>query len=203
MHFELDNTYHVYNRGNNKGRIFFNPWNYSFFIKKVAAEWSPYCDILCYTLMHNHFHFILQPAERGSTRIIIQDHASHLQVLSKVIGKTLSSYANAINNQNKTTGSLFTKKTRAKCLTNEAICKDDLTISDYLLNCFHYVHNNPLAARLVKDASQWQWTSWHEYFGDVKDGLCNLELAHKIFGPEIFQRDDERPLDSRAIIGIW
>jgi len=35
MHFEKGYTYHIYNRGNNRQRIFFNHRNYLFFIEKM------------------------------------------------------------------------------------------------------------------------------------------------------------------------
>ncbi len=205
MHFNADHIYHVYNRGNNKTKIFFNDANYLFLLKKVRVEWLPYCNLLSYCLMPNHFHFILQPTERGCDNIIVKDGPSALQVLSKKIGHTLSSYTRAINNQNKTTGSLFQKKTKAKCLTDESICVDGLRISDYLENCFKYIHNNPLASLLVADLCNWQWSSWHEYYGTTGEKLCNIELAGRIFGLDFLRHHslERNSLYQQAITRIW
>jgi hypothetical protein len=52
--------------------------------------------------MPNHFHFMLQPKNEGCETIVLKEKSTHLQVLSKTIGKTLSSYTQAINIQNKT-----------------------------------------------------------------------------------------------------
>jgi len=60
--------------------------------------------------MPNHFHFMLLAKPDGCKNIILKDQPSHLQKLSKVIGKTLSSYTMAIHIQNETTGNLFQKK---------------------------------------------------------------------------------------------
>ena len=117
MHFIPNEIYHVYNRGNNKQLIFFNDNNYIFFLKKIRHEWGNHCDILCYCLMPNHFHFMIVPNNEGCKNIILGDKITHMQNLSKTIGKTLSSYTKAINIQNQTTGNLFQKKTQAKCLT--------------------------------------------------------------------------------------
>ncbi len=107
MHFIPNEVYHVYNRGNNKQPIFFNEKNYLFFLKKIRNEWKDYCEIICYCLMPNHFHFMLVPNEEGCTNIILGEQETHMQVFSKAIGKTLSSYTKAINIQNQTTGNLF------------------------------------------------------------------------------------------------
>jgi len=157
MHFEPEDIYHVYNRGNNKTRIFFNTKNYLYFLQKVKSEWLFYCDIFCYCLMPNHFHFMLQPNEDGCKSIVLKAKTTHLQNLSKVIGKTLSSYAQAINIQNNTTGNLFQKKTKAKCLTHSTLIEPPYARQDYLVNCFLYIHNNPLEAHLVSTLENWPY----------------------------------------------
>ena len=118
MHFTPEDIYHVYNRGNDKKTIFFNDNNYNFFLKKVRDEWTKYCEILAYTLMPNHFHFMLKPNAEACENIILGNKSTHMQNFSKTIGKTLSSYTQAINIQNGTTGNLFQKKTKCKCLSD-------------------------------------------------------------------------------------
>lgn len=159
MHFEPDHIYHIYNRGNNRVKIFFTPANYLFLLRKVKNEWLEYSDLLCYCLMPNHFHFMLQPKPEGCNYIQQQGQASHLQILSKTIGKTLSSYTQAMNVQNDTTGTLFQKKTKAKCLTDISFTIPKYTSQDYLINCFNYIHNNPLKAGLVTELKNWQYSS--------------------------------------------
>jgi len=74
--------------------------------------------------MPNHFHFMIVLNNEGRDNIVLGDKLSNIQNLSKVIGKTLSSYTKAINIQNKTTGNLFQKKTQAKCLSNQQYKND-------------------------------------------------------------------------------
>ena len=114
MHFEPNNIYHIYNRGNDKQTIFFNRNNYLFFLGKVRKEWLVYTDVLAYCLMPNHFHFLVVTNEEACRPIIIRGKETHMQQFSKCIGKTLSSYTQAINIQQNRTGNLFQKKTKAK-----------------------------------------------------------------------------------------
>ena len=134
MHFTPNEIYHVYNRGNDSQKIFFNDDNYVFFLKKIRKEWGKYCEILTYCLMPNHFHFMIVPTEEACENIYLGAKLSDLQNLSSTIGKTLSSYTKAINIQNQTKGNLFQKKTKAKNLnendsalnTMQVFCKKDV-----------------------------------------------------------------------------
>ena len=180
MHFEPNHIYHVYNRGNNKIPIFFNTENYLYLLRKVRTEWLTYCDILCYCLMPNHFHFMLVPNEAACNNIHLGDKLTHIQNLSKTIGKTLSSYTKAVNNQNQTRGNLFQKKTKAKCLSDVEYTGNKFTMKDYALTCFHYIHQNPLQANLVKALNKWIYSSFPDYYGYRNGTLCNKNLAMKL-----------------------
>ncbi len=56
-----DQYYHIYNRGNEKRNIFFNPDNYRFFLKRYGEYMSPYFDTYTYCLLQNHFHLLVKP----------------------------------------------------------------------------------------------------------------------------------------------
>jgi putative transposase len=182
MHFEPNQIYHVYNRGNNKQPIFFIEANYLYFLQKIKIEWKKYAGVLCYCLMPNHFHLMLVPNEEGCKNIILADKETHLQNLSKTIGKTLSSYTKAINLQNKKTGNLFQKKTKAKLLTEPNRLNDNFLNHDYLLTCFHYIHQNPLKAKLVNNLKEWMYSSYPDYYSNRNETICNKTLAIKLLG---------------------
>ncbi|MFA5463901.1 MAG: hypothetical protein WC265_07490, partial [Dysgonamonadaceae bacterium] len=59
MQFEQGYIYHIYNQGNNRQRIFFREENYTFFLQKMKKYLLPYCDILAWCLMPNHFHWMV------------------------------------------------------------------------------------------------------------------------------------------------
>ena len=115
MHLSQSEFYHIYNRGNNKQKIFFSDANYLFFLNKIRDQLLPVCKLISYCLMPNHFHIIIMATEKS-----IVDRPSFggkpMQEFPYRIGILLSSYSQAINKQNKTTGSLFQQKTKAKAL---------------------------------------------------------------------------------------
>lgn len=59
MKFTEGHLFHIYNKGNNRQEIFFRDENYLYFLRKVRKYIQPYCDILSYGLMPNHFHFLI------------------------------------------------------------------------------------------------------------------------------------------------
>ena len=109
MQFQVGDIFHIYNRGNNQQKIFFNDDNYRFFLKKISKEILPHCDILAYCMMRNHFHLLvhIKPAVKPNA-------------LNYGIAILLRSYTRAIQNQEKISGSLFQQKTKSKELNEPA-----------------------------------------------------------------------------------
>lgn len=169
MRFYPEQVYHIYNRGNNRQKIFFDEENYVFFLRKVRRQLLPHATMLCYCLMPNHFHFLIY------TRAdLVQD------ALNKAIGILLRSYTRAINLQEERTGSLFQQKTQAKPLSYVEL-DDGLVDLDfdahYPVSCFHYIHQNPLVAGLVDRLENWPFSSFLDYVGFRDGTLCDRDLA--------------------------
>ncbi|HKC34620.1 MAG TPA: hypothetical protein VKB95_01115 [Chitinophagaceae bacterium] len=177
MHLIQNEFYHVYNRGNNKQRIFFTHANYLFFLKKIREQLLPVSKIISYCLMPNHFHLIIMATSES-----IVERSSFggkpMQEFPYRIGVLLSSYSQAINKQNKTTGSLFQQKTKAKILIERI---GELQ-ENYLVNCFHYLHRNPANSNLVKELDQWPYSSYLDYAGLRNGTLCDKELFFSLTG---------------------
>ncbi len=55
--------YHIYNRGNNKENIFYQPKNYDYFLRKYKDYMAPWLDTYVYCLLPNHFHLVARIKE--------------------------------------------------------------------------------------------------------------------------------------------
>ena len=181
-------VYHIYNRGNNRKRLFYTQDNYQFFLAKIRKYISPHCDFLAYCLMPNHFHFLIHANERTilpynyvevDSKVRQNNTSIQMSRFSHGIQMLLSSYAKAINKRNKRTGSLFTQNTHTK-MTSRGAHK-----MDYTLWCFIYIHNNPVTSGLVDSPEKWIYSSYQEYLGQSTDPLCNLKLGKKLLSLEI------------------
>jgi hypothetical protein len=137
--------------------------------------------MLAYCLMPDHFDFLIN----ADIRTIQKKSFSGKQknVLSEGIKNLLSTYAKAINVQNKWTGSLFQQNTKAKCLERNEM--------DYGFTCFNYIHQNPFNARLVAKMEDWSYSSFRDYCGFRNGTLCNKKLAFQLLNlnEETFYKD--------------
>ncbi len=178
MQYIPNEVYHIYNRGNNKQSIFFNDENYLFFLRKIHNQLKPFCDILCWCLMPNHFHLIVNTTDQSCKPRPAFGNSS-IQELSYRIGILLSSYSQAINKQNGRTGSLFQQKTKSKNLSTK---KEQNNKGNYLVNAMHYCHQNPWKAGLVKSIEDWPYSSFLDYCGIRNGKLCNKSLLMELTG---------------------
>ena len=51
----FDTYYHIYNRGNNYGNLFYIERNYHYFLRKYWEYLNDFVDTLAYCLLKNHF----------------------------------------------------------------------------------------------------------------------------------------------------
>lgn len=200
MKYKKGQIYHVFNQGNNRQVIFYENENYLYFLRKVRQYILPYADILCYCLMPNHFHFLIIPNQLASSpsnsvkpRLKLEQLKGHdldkQEKLSQNIGILLSSYTKAVNKKYQRSGSLFRGRTKVK----DGWVDDTLTVknvnsplffrpeNDYGCQCFHYIHQNPVKAKLVKKETDWIYSSAKDYAGLRNGTLCNQDLAKRIF----------------------
>ena len=207
MYFIPNQVYHIYNRGNNKQRIFFHEKNYAFFLEKINKQLSPCCEMLCWCLMPNHFHLLVYATEKSCIERS-SFGGKPMQEFAYRIGVLLSSYSQAINRQNDTTGSLFQQKTKAKCVTGRDApsgLKDYGSNSKYLITCLHYIHQNPWKAKLVNKMEDWEYSSFKEYIGGSMQLKCNKELLLELAGynGSNFYEDSYAVIETEALENIW
>jgi len=192
MFFENNFIYHIYNRSNEK--VFYSNENYLFFLKKMNELIKPNCEILCWCLMPNHFHLMIQATEK-SAEFIQEKHREQTQILSKNIGTLLSSYTQAINKQVNRRGNLWAHNT-------EAVPIETL---EYATNCLHYIHQNPKEAELVESMELWEYSSYRDFAGLRKGKLANVTLACELLElpPEYFIEQSEKEIDEKIINNFY
>jgi len=211
MDFTKGELYHVYNRGNNRDKVFYSHRNYLFFLEKINAYVLPYADVLAWCLMPNHFHLMvyINEVELMPSNALNQANVSdpltsservavRTRTLNQSIGIMLRSYTNAIHKQEGRTGALFQEETKAILLSDDisyipsyfpsafgtiitAYQDDDMS---YAERCFHYIHQNPVSSHMVKTAEDWEFSSYRDYAG-----LRNGKLINKERGLEFFKED--------------
>lgn len=168
MQLEAGQIYHVYNQGNNRVEIFSERENYLFFLRLVRKFILPFADILAYSLMPNHFHFMIYATEKS----VIDKKIGGISMPSLINGFRLlqSSYTIPYNKSVNRTGSLFRQKAKFK----------NVSINNYEFVCLNYIHQNPYRAGLCSKLENWEFSSFKDYIGERNGTLCQIKMALNI-----------------------
>ena len=142
--------HHVTQRGNRRGKTFFEESDYALYIDLLAeASARARTGIWAYCLMPNHVHIILVPSDEDGLRRTFAD-----------LHRRYTGYVNA---RARTTGHLWQGR-------YGSVAMDD----DHLLNAIRYVALNPVRAKLVKRAQDWQWSSAGAHLSGRDNGLFRV-----------------------------
>jgi putative transposase len=100
----------------------------------------------------------------------------------------LSSYSQAVNKQQKRSGSLFRNNTKSECVTecngispsffnvsNGTLINRHLSEKEYPKACFDYIHNNPVKAGLALNPEDWEFSSFRDVYGLRNGNLINRD----------------------------
>jgi putative transposase len=130
-------VYHVLNRANGRMKIFRKPGDYQAFADlMVLAKEKADVELFGFCLMPNHWHLVLRPQKAG-------DLSGYLSWLTNThVKRYRAHYPN-------TSGHLYQGRYKSFAVQEDS----------YLLTLLRYVEANPLRAKLVKRAEQWQWSS--------------------------------------------
>jgi hypothetical protein len=99
-------------------------------------------------------------------------------------------------------GSLFRKRTKAKSLSQDEKGRDK-----YGINCFLYIHQNPLRAGLVNQIGEWEFSSYPDYAGMRNGSLCDKDLARDLFDlpndTETFKKISQQTIPEQVIQKLY
>jgi REP element-mobilizing transposase RayT len=183
--FAPGHYYHIYNRGNNRGGIFFEDENYLFFLRRWRKWMLPYVDIIAYCLMPTHYHFLVRIKDRidhdQTSEVSKTSEVSEVEVsdseapktsdISKGMQKLAISYTKAINKRFERVGALFQGAYRAKMIESEK----------YLIHLCRYIHANPVKDGLVDLLDDWLYSNYLEWVGERDGSLYNQEFVRDYF----------------------
>jgi putative transposase len=150
--------FHIYNRGANKKKIFFEEENYFYLLKKLKHYSKKYeFSVIAYCLMPNHFHFVFR-----------QDGDNPLNI---PIAFLFNGYTKAVNKRYNRTGTLFEGPFKSIEVENV----------NYLLELCRYIHRNPVDDGLVEKLEDWKFSNYLEWIGTRNGTLVDLKFRDKHF----------------------
>lgn len=179
-----NNFYHVFNRGVEKRNIFQSADDYHRFLETINFyryyptprklsthlkfnfppiprnfKQKPLVKILCFCLMPNHFHLLVQQLEDNG--------------ISEFVRRTADSFTRYFNTKYDRIGALFQGKFKAKLVESD----------EYLLQLSKYIHRNPLTLPMWnKRLSDYKFSSYVNYLDErERKDFCETEFILKYF----------------------
>ncbi|HQD91321.1 MAG TPA: transposase [Syntrophomonadaceae bacterium] len=151
-------VYHIMLRGINKNYICESIAEKEAFMERLfKAKEAANFKLYGYCLMDNHMHLLIGESEE----------------IGISIKRITVAYAHWYNSEFARTGHLFENR-----FLSEPIESDG-----YLLNVLRYIHQNPVKAKIVERATEYLWSSYHQYLSAYQDQhtQINAELVKSYF----------------------
>jgi putative transposase len=184
--------YHIYNRGNNREKVFFEERNYRYFLQLYAKYAEPVADTYAYCLLRNHFHFMVRIKtvdEQEQTQTLKVSETFRVLRPSQQFSNLFNAYAKAINKAYGRTGSLFQHPFGRVLVTSDA----------HFVHLIAYIHHNPQKHGFVEDFRTWSYSSYHAFLSQKPTRLKRDEVLAWFDGPTMFQ-ESHRQAASEARI---
>jgi putative transposase len=157
--------HHVTQRGNRREKTFFEPGDYALYLDLLASASTQHgTQIWSYCLMPNHVHIIAVPRDGDG--------------LARTFRYVHRHYTGYINARMRVTGHLWQGRF-------SSVAMDEA----HLYAALRYVALNPVRAKLVSKADDWEWSSVRAHFAGTDDHVVRV-------GPAL-----ERVGDFRSFLG--
>ena len=145
-------------RGINQQNIFESDEDCNKFIEILkSTKITTGYEVYAYCLMGNHVHLLIKEGQKD---------------LSNTMKRIGTAYAHWFNWQYSRKGHLFQDRFKSEAVEDDA----------YFLAVLRYIHQNPVKAGLVKNASDYAWSSYQDYTDGAK--LVDTEFALEIFNQD-------------------
>lgn len=166
--FEPEKFYHVIAKSVDGVKLFANDENKSFFLKRFTFYIPNFADVYAYCLLDNHIHYLVRPKPVKE----IEHYLNNLnkesltrtqkkfienipvfdfnELIETQFNYLFVSYVRSFNKVYHRKGGMF--NTPFRCIKMQ----NDFHFSQLVI----YIHANPLKHGLIKDFTQYQWSSY-------------------------------------------
>lgn len=177
---EPNNKYHIFNQAVGSEKLFRNDENYIYFLKKFDEYISPIASTFCYSLIPNHFHFLIEIKEKS----VLYNHYKQLEIskekttfkneqeliyeefVMQQFSNFFNSYTKSYNKRFNRKGALFIDYMRRTLISNE----------EYLRNLVLYIHQNPIHHNCSLYLDKWRYSSYNSFFSNKPSKLKREEV---------------------------
>lgn len=175
--------YHIYNRSNGKEQIFQYAEDVNDFLKRFTDLIAPYCDILAYCIMSNHFHFVIHfkhvddnikklIAKENTSKAnqFLENKVSYNDFIVAQFARLFQGFSKCYNLKYKRHGNLFQNK--FKRVEQKTIEK--------IVSRVCYVHHNPIHHGAASFYDGYHYSSFNAYIYSKKTKVA-IDKNYLIF----------------------
>lgn len=148
-------TYHIFNRGIDRTKVFLIQSDYLLFLEKLKQYVNPVADIFGYTLLPNHYHLLIRINEE-----IEKGEFSHQ------FKRFILSYTNLINKRENRSGNLFSSVFKRLRVQED----------DYFKRLIFYIHFNPQNHEIIERFQDYKYSSYQALVSDAPTLINRQEV---------------------------
>jgi len=171
-----DRYYHIYNRGNNREKLFLHEDDYWLFLEKFTQYMSDYCQCFAYCLLPNHFHFLIKVND--------SDDEDYGKLVSEKFRCFFQTYAASFNKLYNRRGSLFTKNFK----------RIQVGTMEYLKYLVYYIHSNPQKHEYFDSFVDYEYSSYRSILNGGSTFILKDDLL------EWFNNDREEYVEFHQVL---
>jgi putative transposase len=152
-------SYHITSRGNRRSDIFKDDEDFQVYLEiiKETMEYFPNdYEVICYCLMDNHIHILLKTRERH---------------MKDFMSRVSSIYAKFFNDKYNYVGHLYQDTYFSELIESDS----------QMIDTSRYIHLNPVKAKMVERAEDYQWSSYSMYIGEKEEKLIVSKMVLSYF----------------------
>jgi len=166
-------SYHITARGNHRNDIFRDESDFRMYLiimKESIKYYQEYnYELTCYCLMTNHVHLLIRANEKEIEHLMRRVH---------------SIYSRYFNKKYNYVGHLWQDKYFAELIEDDK----------QMLETSRYIHLNPVRAKMVEEAQEYEWSSYSIFIGLIEEGFT---VSQNILS--YFKRDNNKNLYRRFV----
>ena len=132
------NIFHIMSQGISKEYIFEKGQDKRKYRKLLSENYNKYdIEIIAYCIMGNHVHLLIK--------------SNKIENISNFMHQINMKYALYYNKNRNRVGYVFRSRFKSQEINTEK----------YLINCIHYIHNNPIKAHICDEKSEYLYSSYN------------------------------------------
>lgn len=192
--------YHILTKAVGNEKLFLHEKDYLFFLSRYTRYISPIADTYCYSLLPNHFHFLIRIKEEIQITLWLKEFKDNKQVQPEQLSAlVMQQFSNLLNSYAKTYNKIYSRKGG---LFIDFLRRVQIETDDQLGATIFYIHKNPVHHGCSEAMENWKWSSYNAFLSEKPTMLLRNEVINWFGGIKSFKDYHNQPIHLKNAISI-